>query len=146
MTGWIFAAVLWILAFIFFWRFKKNGNAKNLSTNARWLFGILAFLYALDIWTTYFMVLWLGIAEELNPIYGRDLTLPMIVSAESGMLACVYCALKFFSTKKLIRNIFDTYAFMTLFIFFLFALQTVANNMFFIHEAIYYAMQSGCLR
>lgn len=145
MFGWIVALIFFILAFII-WRRTKNSETsnrvKNLSTNARWLFGIFIFLNILDVWQSFFTIIWLHIAIELNPIFGRDLTLPMMIAAKLGVILLFYCALKYISMRCSIKNFKSFSVTVLILICTVMAFATIHNE-YLLYDLVYDIVQSG---
>jgi len=142
MNGWILTIVFWVFTF-FIWRSnKKNTGIKKFSTNAKWLFGIFVFLIAFDVWITFFMMIWLGIAVEINPLVGTNITLEMIIVAKVGQIFLIFHLLRYISSV-LSRKNFDRF-----FIFFLIVMNliifcVIANNEYFFYAAVFNAVNNG---
>lgn len=147
MLGWTVISLFFFLALFFsasiYWlKTRKNTKVKKFSTNVKWLFGIFIFLDALDVWMTYFCILWLGICYEANPIFGEDLTLFMAITGKVAQILLVFSALKFISIYSNERT-FTKYSSIGLLIVNMLLLIAIIKMQVTFHQMVYHAAQSG---
>lgn len=99
MIVWTNTFILLTFVLFFLWKIRKNDKVKKLPVNARWLFGIFSFLSAYDVWMSFFMVFWLGIVAESDPLFGAELSLPLLIFTKIGLILFIYLSLKYLSIK-----------------------------------------------